>query len=304
MMSGNETIMPDNALPVYAFTGASGRLGRLVLASLLDQVPAKQIIATTRHPELLAEFSAQGVTVRRADFNDPSSLPAAFSGATRLLIIATDAYPMDKRSAQQRAAIAAAVEAGVSHITSTYFSLSNTAKEDDENPWFQGHRQTLEALEKSGAEWTVLNMNIWMEGIPYFLNALRVGERVLVPEGSGKPCWITHEDYARAAASVLTAHVLLSGVVDVTGPESLGLYDLARRWSTLHKRRLDIQILPGTDVTENLVANGMPRESAQQIVGYCGMMRFFDVRVTDTVERTTGKSPTRVDKFLLDLGMD
>ncbi len=304
MINNNGQNNPDGSLPVYTLTGAGGHLGGLVLNYLLDQVPAKQIIAATRCPELLADFTAQGVAVRRADFNDPSSLPEAFSGAARLLIISTNEYPMEKRSAQDRAAISAAVKAGIRHITITSFSLSKAADEDDENPWLRGRRQTMETLAGSGAEWTVLNMNIWMAGVPYFLNALRIGEQVLVQEGSGKPCWITHEDYASTAVSVLTGKALFSGAVDVTGPESLGIDDIARRWSDLHSRKLEVQILPGREVIERLASNGMLLESAHGIASYCEMFRLFDVRVSDTVERATGTPPSTVDRLLQALSID
>jgi NAD(P)H dehydrogenase (quinone) len=303
MSNNQEQFIPDGSSPVYALTGANGHLGRLVLAYLLDQLPAKQILATTRQPEQLADFTARGVTVRHADFNEPATLATAFSGATRLFIISTNEYPMDKRSAQHRTAIAAAVRAGIQHITSTSFSLPKAANEDDENPWMQGRRQTMEALAQSGVAWTALCMNIWMDGVSYFLNALRIGEQLLVPEGSGKPCWVTREDYARTAVSVLTGKALFSGAVNVTGPESLGLDDLARRWSDLHKHKLEVQVLPGKEVIERLATNGMPLPSAQQIVGYCEMMSLFDVKVSATVEQATGTPPTSVDELLRNLAI-
>ncbi len=43
---------------MYALTGASGQLGRLVLKHLLTLVPANQVIATTRDPEKLADIAA------------------------------------------------------------------------------------------------------------------------------------------------------------------------------------------------------------------------------------------------------
>ncbi len=298
MLNNNGNVNPDD---IYCLTGANGRLGRLVVTYLLDLVPAKQILATTRNPELLADFTVQGVTVRRADFNDPSALPAAFSGATRLLIIGTNEYPMEKRSAQQRAAIAAAIKAGIRHITST--ALPDAANKDDENPWTRGHGQTMQELARSGAAWTALCMNIWMDGVPYFLNALRIGDQLLVPEGSGRPCWVSHEDYARTAAYVLTGKALFNGAVEVTGPEALGLADLAQRWSSLHGRKLEAQILPGKEVVERLAANGMTLESAQQIVDYCGGFQLFEGPVSDTVERATGAPPASVDGLLHELVM-
>ena len=102
---------------MYALTGANGHLGRLVIKHLLTHVPADQILATTRTPEHLADLAAQGVVVRRADFTNPATLPAAFAGSTRLLIISTDT--IGQRVEQHKAAIEAAASVGVGHIVYT-----------------------------------------------------------------------------------------------------------------------------------------------------------------------------------------
>src|SRR2546427_4337330 len=93
-------------------TGASGRLGRRVVELLADS-RADRLVATTRNPDRLADVAKQGVDVRRADFDDPKSLPAAFAGADRLLLVSTDAVDFPgRRIEQHRAAIAAAKAAG------------------------------------------------------------------------------------------------------------------------------------------------------------------------------------------------
>ncbi len=84
---------------MYALTGANGHLGRLVIKHLLAQVPANQIIATTRDPQKLADIASLGVIVRRADFSDPTTLAAAYAGASRLLIIST--YVVGKSVGQE-----------------------------------------------------------------------------------------------------------------------------------------------------------------------------------------------------------
>jgi len=99
--------------PTLLVTGASGQLGRRVVELLLD-AKAGRVIATTRTPEKLASLAARGAEIRRADFADPASLRAAFGGADRLLLISTgDLFPLGLRLGQQRAAVAAAVAAGV-----------------------------------------------------------------------------------------------------------------------------------------------------------------------------------------------
>ena len=47
MINNNRNVNQDD---IYGLTGANGHLGRLVVTYLLDLVPAKQILATTRNP--------------------------------------------------------------------------------------------------------------------------------------------------------------------------------------------------------------------------------------------------------------
>ena len=97
-------------------TGAAGNLGRRVVELLLE-AKAGPIIATTRTPEKLADFAQRGVEIRRADFNDPKTLETAFAGAERLLLISTgDLFPEGARLRQHRAAVQAAIDAGVRHV--------------------------------------------------------------------------------------------------------------------------------------------------------------------------------------------
>jgi NAD(P)H dehydrogenase (quinone) len=273
--------------PVFALTGACGHLGRLVLDYLVKEVPAGQIVAATRTPGLLKDYREKGIDVRYADFNNPKSLPAAFSGAERLLIISSNEYPWEKRHSQKRNAVAKAIGTGVRHIILTGGlpdSINNS--------------EIYEMTESAGVGLTELRMNIWMDGVRYFLGALHKGDTLLVPEGSGGPCWINHEDYARIAVSVLTGKFSIKGQADVTGPESLGLAALAGRWSKVNDRKLDAVFMPDKEVIETLTECGMTIETAQGIVSYCGMFKMFEWPVSDFVERATGKKPCTVDNIL------
>ena len=291
---------PQAASPLIALTGASGRLGRLILGSLMKSVPANRIIATTRRPERLAKEAAAGLTVRRADFDHPASLPEAFRGASRLLIVSTGDHEeiySGRRRLQHRAAIAAAREAGVRHIA--YTSCASATSEEADDPVLSDHGDAERELARSGLTWTALRNNIGMEGIPYFLKALRVGDKLLVPEGSSEPCWVASSDYASVAASVLAGSCDLEGAVEVTGPEALGLVELAKRWSKYQGRTMEAIVLPANEVIERLVENGAPRESARGIVANAnGMFRFFAVPVSDAVRKATGAPPVRIDGLL------
>src|SRR5690606_25416701 len=70
-------------------TGATGQLGSLVMAALLKAMPAERLAASVRDPHKAASLKARGVDVRAGDFDRPETLPQAFAGVDRILIIST-----------------------------------------------------------------------------------------------------------------------------------------------------------------------------------------------------------------------
>ena len=101
---------------MLSVTGASGRLGGLVLDGLLKVVPAEQLVAMVRSPEKAGRFASRGVQVRRGDYATPQTLAPALSGVKRLLLVS--GTELGKRVEQHRAVIEAAKEAGVELIGS------------------------------------------------------------------------------------------------------------------------------------------------------------------------------------------
>ena len=279
---------------MYALTGANGQLGRLVLQHLLNKVPANQIIATTRHPEQLADFAAKGVIVRPADFSDPATLAAAFEGATRLLIISTDT--LGQRAAQHRAAIEAAVTAGVSHII---YTSAPAADPNSPNPILKEHGQTETALAASGVKWTALRNNIYSNTLPNTLGALLDNGKLLSLAGQGKPIWVSREDCARTAAAILTGDGTITGPVDLTGQEALGFPELAQRLSNILGRPIVSEALTEEEFTVHLVAKGLPQPAVAGLSGIVKWLAGGDFATpTNLVERVTGVKPTPVDEVL------
>ncbi len=183
-------------------TGASGQLGRRVLELLLD-AGAGKLIATTRNPEKLAELARRGVVVRKADFDDAASLPAAFAGAGRLLLISTDAVGTPgRRIAQHRAAVDAAVRAGVKHVV--YTSL--TRPEPGSPVTFASdHYGTEQALAASPLGWTILRNNVYTDFLLRSLPQAVATGKLVAAAGDGGAGYVTREDCARVAAAALLA---------------------------------------------------------------------------------------------------
>ena len=96
----------------YAVTGATGKLGRLVLDELLAKTDPANVVALARDPSALSDYAQKGIDVRQADYDDPASLDAALAGVDRVLLISGNA--VGQRERQHGAVIEAAKNAGAS----------------------------------------------------------------------------------------------------------------------------------------------------------------------------------------------
>src|SRR3546814_6037724 len=85
---------------MYAVTGATGQLGRLVLEALLVSVAPDQIVALVRDPAKLADLAQRGVVVRAFDYARAETLTPALAGVERLLLISSS--EVGQREAQHR----------------------------------------------------------------------------------------------------------------------------------------------------------------------------------------------------------
>ncbi|GAC1469212.1 MAG: SDR family oxidoreductase [Ktedonobacteraceae bacterium] len=279
---------------MYALTGANGRLGRLVLKHLLTEVPANQIIATTRDPQKLADIASLGVIVRRADFSDPTTLAVAYAGVARLLIIST--YVPGKSVELHKAAIAGAVAAGVRQFV--YTSTPN-ADPNSTNPLIADHGQTELALAASGVPWIALRNSFYAEVLKSCIDLLLVNGQLLIPEGSVKHSWISREDCARAATGALIGKLTTTGPIAVTGPEALSFADLAACLSSLSDQRITALSLPDQEIVARIIAKGVPAEAANSTVRLVSWVaREAPSNPTDTVERAWGTKPASIDTIL------
>ena len=70
-------------------TGATGQLGRLVIADLLRLAPSAHVVGLVRNPAAAKDLATRGVELRTADYNDPASVVAALAGADKVLLISS-----------------------------------------------------------------------------------------------------------------------------------------------------------------------------------------------------------------------
>jgi len=280
-------------------TGASGHLGRRVVEHLLTThgVPAKQIIATTRKPEALAEFAARGVDVRRADFDDATGLVQAFRGAKRLLLISTDKVDVPgARLRQHTGAVEAAARAGVQHVV---YTSMYACEPGSPIPFAPDHHGTEQALAKSRLGWTVLRHTWYMDSLLQSLpQAIKSGQLVSAGNDQGVN-YVTREDCARVDAAALAANATSNARYDITGPTAVNASGLAALASELSGKPVKAVLVTPEQLEAGLKAAGLPPPVVAIVAGIDVNTRNGTVRnVSDAVLKLTGKAPQSVPDFL------
>lgn len=231
-------------------TGATGHLGRLVVESLLSRgVPAGEIVAIGRDVGRIDDLAARGVTVRRADYEDPGSLRAAFAGAEKVLLIS--ASEMGQRLHQHRNAVEAAKAAGVGLIVYTSAPNAGTAG----YTIAADHRATEELIEASGLPYVILRNGWYLENYtPQLLTYLEYG--IAGAAGDGRISAATRADLAAAAAAALTTEGH-GGHVYELGGEPFTMAELAAEISRQAGREVTYTDLPEQEYARFLAGAGV-----------------------------------------------
>ena len=181
----------------YAVTGATGKLGRLVLDELLRQANPGDIVALARDPAALSDLALKGVDVRKADYDDPASLEAALQGVDRVLLISGNA--VGQRERQHGAVLEAAKRTGVSYLA--YTSVLNA--QASKLMLAPEHAATEKLLENSGLNYDVLRMPWYSENYTGALGPAIEQGTIYGATGDGKLATATRADLAAAAVGAL-----------------------------------------------------------------------------------------------------
>jgi len=183
-------------------TGATGKLGLLIIERLLEQVPAQQIVACVRRLDAGKPYEAQGIEVRYCDYDRPESLAAAFAGASRLLMISSPHHDDTIRLRQHAHVIEAAKQSKVEHLLYTGFAFPERGACSP--VWM--HLATEYAIRAAGMPFTFLRNALYTD----FVQALDLPEAIGkgqldVAPGDWSFHSVTRRDLAVAIAAVLAA---------------------------------------------------------------------------------------------------
>ncbi|MEU2259410.1 NAD(P)H-binding protein [Streptomyces sp. NPDC019645] len=242
-------------------TGATGRLGRLVVERLLETgVPAAGIAAVVRDKQKAADLAARGVELRLADYDDPATLTGAFRTGDRVLLVSGN--EVGRRVPQHAAVIAAARAAGVAQLA--YTGVLGGPEADFELA--EEHKATERAILDSGLPHTFLRNGWYTENYTEQLGPVLEHGAVVANAGEGRIASAARADYAAAAAAVLTGDGHLGRAYELSGDTAWSLAEYAAEVAKHSGKEIVHRNVPAETHLEILTGAGVPAPFAAILV--------------------------------------
>ncbi|GGM16001.1 SDR family oxidoreductase [Dactylosporangium sucinum] len=267
-------------------TGATGHLGRLVLAEL-RRAGRDDVVAAVRDTS-----QDLGVPSRLADYDRPETLD--FTGTDALLLIsATD---IERRFPQHRAVVDAAVRAGVGLIAYTSITEADTTA----IPIAPSHKLTEEYIRASGLPFTFLRNNWYIENYTANLASTIEHGVLLGAAREGRIAAATRADFAAAAAAVLAGEGHANKIYELGGDHAFTLAEVAAAISARAGREVVYRDLPEDDYAQALIGFGVPEGFARALAASDAVIAEggLDV-VTGELSRLIGRPTTTIEEAIL-----
>lgn len=272
-------------------SGASGQLGKRVLAEISARSTDVKLVGISRTPGSLAS----GVESRLGDYDRPETLVSAYAGLDRLLLIPSSDLREGVRGAQNVAAIDAAVAAGVRHVV--LLSALGTRKQEEPAvgaSYWVGEQHLI----KSAPAWTIVRMGYYAEA---FAQEARtsVGTGVLTGLSENRVTYVSRDDVAAAVAGVLIGDGHDGAIYAATGPKSLTGAERAEAATTFMGKQFGFVVLTEEQLRGGMAQAGLPLDVVNAVVSIQAdfAAAAFDI-VTGDVERLSGRAPKALEDVL------
>ena len=274
--------MTATRVPPVLVTGATGRVGRVVVDLLADAgLPVR---ALTHRPEAAATLPAD-VEVVTGDLTVPESLDAALRGVGAVFLVWT----------VPPAAAAAVVERLATHARRVVFLSS---PHQTPHPFFQQpnpmavlHADIERLIAASGLESTIIRPGMFASNaLFWWAPAIRAGDVVRWPYGAAETAPVDERDVAAVAARTLYQDGHAGGDYVLTGPESLSQAEQVSIIGDVLGRRIRFEELSPEEFRSE-TAGSWPRPVVDMLLAAWGATIGRPAFVTSTVSDVLGSAP-------------
>ncbi|KAJ5835262.1 hypothetical protein N7447_001288 [Penicillium robsamsonii] len=216
---------------------ASGALGSSIVNHLAKLVPESDLILISRRPEKLDDIKQAGATVRRADYDEPSTLGTAFDGVDVLMLVSYASFEIDHRVKAHRLAIDAAIKSGIKHIFYSSLGFGGDLTDQSVAHVMGAHIETEKYLSslKDTVSYTSVREGLYVESYPIytaFYDLQNPADKVTIPHSGKGPgvSWVKRDELGEATAKLIVSYVndptsfeYLNKAVLLSGPREISL---------------------------------------------------------------------------------
>ncbi|RAK73522.1 NAD(P)-binding protein [Aspergillus fijiensis CBS 313.89] len=231
-------------MPTIGVFPAAGALGTSTINHLVKLVPASDLILVARKPDNdhLAELARAGATVRRADYEEPSTLDRVFDGVDVLLLISYASIEIQFRFEAHKHAIDAARRSGVKHIFYSSLGFAGDLETSSVAHVMKAHLKTeryLAELQSSSSSsqftYTAVREGIYSESFPLYTSWFdphHPADEVAIPHAGDGPgvTWVKRDELGEATAKLVVGYTksprefpYLNRVLLLSGPREISL---------------------------------------------------------------------------------
>jgi uncharacterized protein YbjT (DUF2867 family) len=271
-------------------TGATGNVGR-PLVSVLKERGARIRLALREASKPDAELMGEGTEAVAFDFERPTTFGEALRGVDKIFLLRPPHIADPKRGIAPF--VRAAKAAGVRHVV--FLSLLGAEKVP-----VMPHRRIEKVIEEAGLPCTSLRAAYFMQNLVVMhRDDIRLRSEIFVPAGGGKTSFVDTRDIARVAAKALVEEGHEGKAYDLTGPEALDFYEVARILSEVLGKSIRYARPGAVRFVRESVARGVPLEFALVMTGiYTATRVGLAGRVSPVMGEILGRAPTTMRRFV------
>jgi NAD(P)H dehydrogenase (quinone) len=280
---------------MLAITGATGHLGQATIKALLTKVLATDIVAVVRDPQKATDLQQQGVQVRRGNYDDATSLVAAFQGIDIVFLVSgTD---LVHRAQQHQRVIDAAKQAGVQRLVYTSVLNPSQTSHFGASP---SHFATEEYLLASGLTYTVLRNTLYLDLVPGLVGKDAVSSgKFFFAAGDGKVSYALREEIAQASANALTSSEHENKIYDIAPTPAYSMDDVATALSEVTGQPVAYVPVSVEDMAAGMRQHHVPEPIVEMMGGIGRAMAAGEFDVTSPAfEQLLGRKPTDLKTYL------
>jgi uncharacterized protein YbjT (DUF2867 family) len=279
--------------------GGRSKIGSALIESLC--ATGVEVRAVVRGDEGRDQLP-DGVETARADLADRESLVAAMRRIEKVFLLSS---PHRDAVSWHRNAIDAASEANVRMLVRSSILGADLGSEAE---FIDAHTISDRYLEQSGLDYAIVRPNLFLQNVPESqIPSIDASGNFYVDAGDARLSMVDTRDVAAVAAVALTQPGHAGAHYDVTGPEALSYHDVAAKLSAALGRPVGYVEASDDAVRQALLGAGLDEWFAAALVGlYQDYRRSgsdgYAARVSDTVERLTGRPARTLDDLLAEQG--